>query len=230
MSVLSEASRFRRLAAGLGLILGPAVLIAVELVHPQGDSDAAQMYAIVSANTDQWYLAHALALVSIALAVPAVLGLMHLLKTSQPAWGHVGAALAFLGLVPLAAAVGMELVVWQATSADAAAMIALIDRVNDSAGTLIVFAAALLFPIGWIALAGGLYRARILPAWQPALIGLGIVGVFAGDLAYTKWLSVAGALLFFIGAAPLGWRLLTQSDEEWETGRVAPTAEVVPTA
>lgn len=230
MSVLSEAPRFRRLLAGIGLVLGPAVLIAVELVHPQGDSDAAQMYEVVSANADQWYLAHALALVSLALAVPAVLGLMHLLKPSQPAWGHAGAALAFLGLVPLAAAVGTEFVIWQATSADSAPMIALIDRFTNSTGTMIVFVAALLFPLGWVALAIGLFRARLLPAWQPVLIGLGIVGVFAGDLAYTKWLSVAGALLFFIGATPLGWRLLTQSDEEWETGSAPVGGQAVTTA
>ena len=106
MSFLTSAPGFRRLLAGIGLTLGAALLVVVELIHPEKSSDAAQTYATVSANGDQWYLAHALALVAAALAIPAVLGLMHVLKTSRPAWGHAGAALAFLGLIPLAAVFG----------------------------------------------------------------------------------------------------------------------------
>lgn len=229
MSVLSDPRRFRRLLAGLGLTLGSALLVVVELIHPENDSDAAQLYASVSQNGRQWYLAHALALVALALAVPAVLGLMHMLKGSRPGWGHVGAAITFLGMMPLAAIIGTEFVVWQTTAGESGAMIALLDRFNDSPGIVLLYVLALLFPIGWVALAAGLYLARAVPAWQPALLGGGMVILFAGDAAFVKWLTIVGAIVFFLGAAPIGWRLLTESDEEWEAAgpaeyRAVPTA------
>lgn len=230
MAFLSDAPRFRRLLAGAALVIGPALVVALELIHPEPDSNAAQMYAIVSENANRWYLAHAIALVALAAAIPAVLGLMHVLKSSRPAWGHAGAALTFLGLLPLAALVGMEFVIWQATAGDSAAMVSLIDRLNDSPGIALIWVLSLLFPIGWIALAIGLYLAREVPAWQPAAIGVGIAGVFAGDAAYAKWLAVAASIVFFAGAASVGWRLLTQSDEEWERGEAPGAARAVPTA
>jgi len=48
---------------------------------------------------DAWYVAQLIGLVSIVLAVPAVLGLMHMLREREVAWGHIGGGLAMLGLL-----------------------------------------------------------------------------------------------------------------------------------
>jgi hypothetical protein len=230
MSVLSDPRRFRRLLAGLGLTLGPALFVLVELIHPTPDSNAVETYNTVSGNSDQWYLAHAIALVSIALAVPGVLGLMHLLKTTRPGWGHAGTAITLLGLVPLTAIVGMEFIIWKAGHLEQTAGAGLIDAVNDSPGITVVWVLALLFPLGWVTLAVGLYLARTVATWQAALVAVGIVAAFVGDIAYMKWLSIAGAIVFFLGLAPIGYRLLTQTDEEWETGSAVGEFRAVPTA
>ena len=51
------------------------------------------------------------------LMVPAVLGLMHMLRERQVAFGHVGGGLAMLGLLAFTGIVAMELVMWQMAAA-----------------------------------------------------------------------------------------------------------------
>ena len=84
MSKLSDPRSFRRTLAGLGMTVAPVLLVATELVHPEAKSDAAGYLAVAVDNAGRWYLAHALALVALAAAVPAVLGLMHLLRPRGP--------------------------------------------------------------------------------------------------------------------------------------------------
>ena len=211
------------------MTVAPVLLVATELVHPEAKSDAAGYLAVAVDNAGRWYLAHALALVALAAAVPAVLGLMHLLRPTRAAgWGHAGAVLAFLGLVPLAAVVGTEFVVWQMTGVDSPAMVTLLDRMMESPGFFVVIAFAVLFPIGWLVLGVGLFLARVVPTWQAALIGLSLPVLFAGDLAYVKPITVIGAIGFLAGLAPLGWRILQQSDDDWETASVSVAARPVP--
>lgn len=225
---LSDSRSFRRTLAGTGMILAPALLVLTEIVHPEPKSDAAEHFSVVVANAQRWYLAHALALLSLAVAVPAVLGLMHLLRPVRPAWGHAGATLAFLGLVPLAALIGIEFLVWQMTAIDSPAMVELIDTANGSAGIVLLFVFAQLFPIAWFVFGLGLYLGRVVPTWQAALIALSVPVVFVGDIAYVKFVTIIGAVAFLVGLAPLGWRLLTQTDDEWESARLEGEARPAP--
>ena len=55
--------------------------------------------ATIADNLDAWYVAHLLALISIALTVPVILGLMHMLREREVAFGHLGGDLAMLGLL-----------------------------------------------------------------------------------------------------------------------------------
>ena len=230
MSYLTNPRSFRRTTAGAALVVGPLLLLATEIIHPEPKSDAADFLAIATANANRWYLAHAVALVAIAAAIPGILGLMHLLKSARPVWGHVAAAVALLGLVPLCALVGTEFVVWQMTAIDSPAMVQLVERVNESGGVAIVYLSALLFPLGFALFGVGLYLARAVPAWQAALLGISMPLVFAGDLAYVKPLTVVGAALFALGAVPLGWQILNQTDDAWELGTVRETYRPVTAA
>jgi len=230
MSYLADPRSFRRTTAGAALIISPLLLLATETIHPEPKSDPADLFAVATANADRWYLAHALALVAIAAAIPAILGLMHLLRASRPVWGHVAAALAFLGLVPLCAIVGTEFVLWQMTALDSPTMVQLVERLNESGGVAIVFLSALLFPLGFGLFGVGLYLARVVPAWQAALLGISLPLVFVGDLAYVKPLTVVGAAMFALGAVPLGWQILNQTDDEWEVGSARETYRPVTAA
>lgn len=220
-----DARSFRRTLAGACLILGPALLVAVELIHPEGDSDAADMLANIASSTTSQYWAHAIALIVVVLLIPAVLGVVHMTRTSRGILAHAGGALALIGLVGLAALIGTEFVLWQAAkNPDTAAMAALIDQIYKSDGFIPLYLAALALPLGFLLLGVALYLTRTAPTWAAALFGVSPAVQFANELAVgPKWINVAAAVALLLGAGTIGSRLLTETDEEWEAMPVAAT-------
>ena len=88
------------------MVVAPLVLLVAMVIHPASDMNEATQVATIQDNLDAWYVAHLLALISIAVMVPAVLGLMHMLREREVAFGHVGGGLAMLGLLAFAGIVG----------------------------------------------------------------------------------------------------------------------------
>src|SRR5918999_1602994 len=100
-------------------------------------TDEGAQLAVIADNLDAWFVAHLLVLISLALAVPAVLGLMHMLREREVAYGHVGGGLGLLGLLAITGIVAIDgFVGWQAGAAGAgnAEMTALFERLYDTAG------------------------------------------------------------------------------------------------
>lgn len=220
-----ETRSFQRLLVGTCLILSPAVLVVVELLHPLQDDDAAGLLANVAQSTTAQYWAHALALVSIALAIPAVLGLVHMARAGRPVLAHAGGILAIVGLVAFSAIVGTEFVVWQAAkNPDTAAMTVLIDQTLESSGFVPLYLAGLAFPLGFLVLGIALLLTRTAPAWSSAALGVAPAVMIVNELAIgPKWLTVASAVVFLLGTGWIGRRLLTESDEAWEAVPVTAT-------
>lgn len=220
MARLSDPRGFRKIVAGVCMIAAPALLVAAELIHPKEDSNEAKWLAEVSANTGRQYWAHLLSMLALALLIPAILGVMHMLKARRPALGHVGAGLALLGIVSLATIVGSELVVWQAAKApqaDTAAMTALLDRTYNSGGIAVIYVLLLAFPAGVLVLGIGLYLARAAAAWQAVLVAVPVPVGLISEIAYgPKIIPIVTNILVLIGLGSIGWRVLTESDEEWE--------------
>lgn len=221
---LSNPSSFRRQVAGAAMIVMPPVFVLAELLHARLQTDPAKQLAAVADNTGRWYAAHALILVALALTVPAFLGLVHLLGRGRAALGHLSLVAFVAGLVPLAAIVGMELVLWQMAQpgANRDEMVALAERINENAGIVPVFLAALLFPLAWLLAGIGLYRARTVPAWTAVLIAVSQPIGFAGELAGgPKPLAVLAQIVFALGLVPVGLRVLRQPDADWEPERLS---------
>jgi hypothetical protein len=200
------------------MILGPATLVVVEALHPKGDSEAAGLLANVTGSTTSQYWAHALALVTVVLLLPAVLGLVHLTRPGRMLLAHVGGALAVIGLVALAALVGTEFVLWQAAkNPDTAAMTTLVDQTLQSSGFIPLYVAFLGVPIGFVILAAVLFLTRTAPAWTAVAIGIAPVIQFANEFAVgPKWINIAAAALILLGLGTIGSQLLTETDEDWE--------------
>jgi hypothetical protein len=219
MTHLSDAHHFRKMVAGICMVLAPLVLLVGEIVHPEADTDEAAQLAIVADNLDQWYLAHLLMLVAIALAVPAILGLMHMLREREVAWGHMGGGLAILGLLAFTGIVMADgFVQWQAAAeGDQAQMAALFDRLNETAGVVIPFVVvAFGFMLGLACLAVGLYRARAVQSWMSAFLVIAAVLFTIAFVAASTFLGIIGAAFFFVGLGSIGRMVLTESDEDWE--------------
>src|ERR671910_3128263 len=137
---LSDAHHSRKMVAGACMVVAPFVLLVAMVIHPASDMDEATQVATIADNLDAWYVAHLLAFVSIVLVVPAVLGLMHMLRERQGALGHVGGGLALPGLLAFTGLVALGLVLWQMAGAgNTAETVALLKRLNETAGIVIPF-------------------------------------------------------------------------------------------
>src|SRR5215218_6407680 len=134
---LSDAHHSRKMVAGACMVVAPILLLAAMVIHPASDMDEATQVATIADNLDAWYAAHLIVLVSIVLTVPALLGLMHMLRERQVTLGHVGGGLAMLGLLAFVGIVAMELVLWQLVGdGDPAAAVSLLNALNESARIL----------------------------------------------------------------------------------------------
>ncbi len=191
-----------------------------KLSDPRGFRKTVAGVCMIAAPADRQYWAHVLGLFALALAIPAILGAMHMLKARRPALGHVGAGLALFGVVSLAAIVGTEFVVWQAAKApatDTAAMTSLIGRIIDSPGMILLYLLALALPLGLLVLGIGLYLARAAAAWEAALVAIPFAVGIVSEIAYgPRIIPMVTSILFLIGLGSIGRRVLTESDEEWE--------------
>jgi hypothetical protein len=215
---LSDAHHSRKILAGACMVVAPIFLLVATVIHPASDMDEATQVATIADNLDAWYAAHLLALFAIVVMVPALLGLMHMLRERQVTLGHVGGGLAMLGLLAFVGIVAMELVMWQMVGGgDIGEAVALLERLNESAGILIPFAVVSFgFAIGMALLAVGLYRARAVQSWMAVCVGVGSILFGFGVATAMNWLAIVAAAFLVIGLGSIGRMVLRESDEAWE--------------
>ena len=215
---LGNTTSFQRMVGGVAMIVAPIVFVIAELLHGHFERDAAKQLDVIAQNTDRWYAAHILVLAGLMLALPAFVGLAHLVRQGRPALANLGQVLLVPGTIALAALVGMELVAWQMAQSgvDRAEMVLLWENTAENAGIAPLVLAAVLFPVAWLLLGLALFLARLAPTWIAALVGLAQLVGFVGELSGgPKWLAVAAQVAFAIGLIPLGIRVLKQQDADW---------------
>jgi hypothetical protein len=215
---LSDAHHFRKLIAGACMVVAPLVLLVAMVIHPASDTNEATQVATIADNLDAWYVAHLLAFISIGLMVPAVLGLMHMLREREVASGHLGGGLAMVGLLAFAGIVGMEMAMWQMVAGGSTReAVGLLERLNDATGIVIPFLLVSFgFSLGLACLAYGLLRARFVQSWMAIFVAVGaIVFGFAIGTAM-NWLAIVGAAFLVVGLGAIGRMVLRETDEAWE--------------
>jgi len=215
---LSDAHHFRKLIAGACMVVAPLVLLVAMVIHPASDTDEATQVATIADNLDAWYVAHLLAFISIGLMVPVVLGLMHMLREREVAFGHLGGGLAMVGLLAFAGIVGMEMAMWQMVAGGSTReAVGLLERLNDTTGIVVPFLLVSFgFSLGLACLAYGLLRARFVQSWMAIFVAVGaIVFGFAIGTAM-NWLAIVGAAFLVVGLGAIGRMVLRETDEAWE--------------
>ena len=231
-----DADNFRRTVAGLCLIAAPLAMLASEvslhLVSPENPLDTGRQLAIIAENPGTWQLAVLLGLLAAILFVPAVLGMIHLLRGRGVVLGHIGGGLALIGALgyaghqALLSAFGEVAKAGPALGLDLGLMVKITERMEDSiVGAIIVLLMWLLgLLLGLILLSVGLYRARFVPIWVVACPTLAFASAF---LPVTSDLSKFASVGFLvIGLGTIGLKVLALSDREWEKGH-APLASKV---
>jgi hypothetical protein len=215
---LSDAHHFRKLVAGACMVVAPVILLVAMVIHPASDMNEATQVATIADNLDAWYVAHLLVLISIALTVPVVLGLMHMLREREVAFGHAGGGLAVLGLLAFVGIVGMELVMWQMVAGGSTReAVALLERLNETTGIVIPFVAMSFgFALGMACLAIGLYRARAVQSWMAISVATGAILLGVAFGAALNWLAIVAAAFLVVGLGAIGRMVLRETDEAWE--------------
>jgi hypothetical protein len=208
------------MVAGVCMVFAPLLLLVGMVIHPEMKTDEGAQLAVIADNLDAWFVAHLLVLISLALAVPAVLGLMHMLREREVAYGHVGGGLGLLGLLAITGIVAIDgFVGWQAGAAGAgnAEMTALFERLYDTAGVVIpFFVVSFAFTLGMLVLAMGLYRARAVQSWMALLVAIALVLLAVAGPVGSEALSIVGAAFLLVGLGSIGRMVMTEPDEDWE--------------
>jgi len=216
---LSDPRRFGKAAAGTGMVLAPLLFLASAIVSPRLDSSEADQLAVVAGHMDRWFVSNLLGLVGLVLLVPAILGLMHMLRERQAALGHVGAAVSLIGVLLAVGATAIGFVIWQmaAAGADRAEMVALFQRLTDTAGTFVPFyLGGLGLTVGIVVLCAGLVLARAVH-WSIALaLAAGVVLIGVGYAAFSVPVLIVGSAFMLVGMGSIGRLVLTEPQEDWE--------------
>lgn len=216
---LSDAHHLRKTVAGVCMILAPVMFLAASIVAPSSHNDAASILRATGAHADRFYISTLLIVAGAMLLLPAVLGLMHMLRERRVAYGHVGGSLALIGNLVLMLLAGVQLMQWQMVrgGADRAEMVSLYHRFTHTAGSEVFLFLALALTIGLVVLALGLGRARVVHWSAAAALAVGAivlqVAFFVGNT--TAWYVVAAAILL-VALSTIGRMVLLETDEEWE--------------
>jgi hypothetical protein len=218
METLSNPHHFRKILAGLAMVLAPLVLLVGTILHPSVPADAAGEIGAVASGPGRWTAAHLLLLCSVVIGLPAVLGLMHMLRERRAAFGHLGGALALMGLLAFVGVLAIELVLGQmAGMGSRPAMIALLTRIDSAAAITAPFLfGTFLFGLGMVVLGLGVYEARVAKWWQALAVAVaGVALVISVPMASTA-LAIGGAVILLVGQGSIGMTVLGESDADWE--------------
>src|SRR5215210_5087442 len=103
----ANASGYRRMACGLCLLIGPAMLLIASIVDPGsggGDDDKAYLQALKD-DPDMAQLSTALWIYGFALVAIGIIGVVHVIRGRGVVLANLGGTLAIFGLIMFVALV-----------------------------------------------------------------------------------------------------------------------------
>jgi hypothetical protein len=217
---------YRRLTAA-ALVLGPALFLADNLLHPKEvarHNEREQITAIADHYT-RWQLAHALGFLAIIALAAAVLGLAFLVRRRQPLLGLLAGALTTAGLLGLAAAITIDgyswAVVGEASSKPGvgeAAAASVLHEVQGSTWSLLYYLTPVAFIGGLLALCAGLVRQRATPVWAGGLLALAALVVGTETTIVSNAYFIFGAGILFAGGLAVANSVWRMTDDEFARG------------
>jgi hypothetical protein len=220
MLSLSQPNTFRRRLAGVALIGTTVTLLASELFGPRGTGDNAELLDAVAADQTGYVVSTLLVLVSTILLIPAVMGVLHLVRDRAPVIGHVAGAFGILGALGHAVVVCYGLFVAEmADGGSRSEMVSLLDRL-DGGLAAVVFPLILSFALAILLMGIALYRARVAPRWV-MLAAIAAVVVELGAPGGTLAAALIKQALVVVAFGAVGVGVLRMTDEEWRAGGAA---------
>lgn len=215
---ISEREHLRKQVGGVALIATPLLGLIAAIAAPRLDSDEGTWLENIADATGRASFATIVNALSIATAVFAVLALAHLLRERQTAFGQVGGALALVGMVFTAMFLGMEAMTNEVAQSGIDPRLAS-ELVKDTATNpvaVVAWAGSVIFAVGLVVLAIGLFRAEAASVYTTVGLGLFAIGMVVAYAAFSSPLLVASFAVLTVALVPLGWQVLRETDEAWE--------------
>ncbi len=236
MIKINDANNFRRTLAGVCLILAPLAFGGSDVIRLSiegGAEEGAEQLAAIAASPGLWQVAAILGMAGVILFVPAILGLMHLLRERSTVLSHIGGGLALIGFLGWAAHNTRYYGFMGAASTseiERSEMVRFIGHWQTSLDTIVNVLMFLVGSLlGMLLLSIGLYRARVTHRWA-ALFLLGSVLYIVNSFTPAPESMLAVGVLhapIALGLGGTGLTVLAMSDADWGKVRVAP-AEAAP--
>jgi hypothetical protein len=215
----SDSQHLRKMVAGACMLLAPLLFLVAFVVSPELETKAGAALSTAADNVDRFYIANLLATIGLMLVVPAVLGLMHMLRERRPAYSGLGGSLTLIGVFASMVGQGVAFVMWEMArnGADSAANTAVIHGVINDAGTVLpIYVLGYVGALGVVVLAAGLYLARVVDWWMALFFAAGIVCINVAFPAGLLALAIVGSALTLVGLGSMGLMVLRESDADWE--------------
>jgi hypothetical protein len=214
----SDSHHFRKMVAGVCMVVGPLFALASFVVSPALHTGARAQLNSVAAHQDRFLLSELFGLVAVALVIVATLGLMHMLRERGVTYGHVGGGLALIGLVLAMASVGATAVMWQMVKDGVQASdVSAVHGFTHATGTMIpMLVLPLLSAVGYVVLAAGLWRVRAIDWWMAMFIAVGAVAINVSGPVASVAVGIAGSAIFLVGLGTIGTIVLRETDADWE--------------
>jgi hypothetical protein len=173
---------------------------------------------MIGANPTRFLISSLLDLLWLVLLIPAVLGLLHLLRARSALLGHIGYGFVLAGAVGAAAYRGVNLAQLQVAQSalDQGEVLAAFGQA--SLGSIVVMLiSAIGLIVGYALLAVGLWRTPAAPRGASALIvAFLVVDIFGLAAAGgNKGVLLVAHTLLLVGLGWIGVRILAMSDAQW---------------
>ena len=214
-----DARRYR-LATAAALVIGPALFLLDNLIHPEEleRGKEAEQLAAIAADPDRWQIAHLIGFLGALAICAAILGLAYVVRRTQPSLGLWAGAAGLVGMMGFAFAFALDGYTWGVLGevsgrpdSDPATIEAAFGEVQESGWSLPYYALAVIgFVGGMLALSWGLVHGRWVSPAAAALLALGALAVaIEGAIPSNAYFIASSALLLAGGAAVARelWRL-----------------------
>ena len=219
MTMHSASHGRRKTVAGIGMVLAPLFFLGSAIVSPALHSDEGAQIASIASDMDRWFASSLLGLFSLIALVPAILGLMHMLRERENTLGDVGGGFGLVGAMFAMGGTAISMVMWQMASggADRGEMVSLLTRLHDTAGVSVpFFFGAFALAVGLVLLAAGLMRAHAAHWTSAGSLAVGAVLFVVASATFTTGLMIVAAAFATVGLVPIGLRVLDEPVEDWE--------------
>jgi hypothetical protein len=212
-----DTANFRRTLVGICLIIQPLLNLISVAISPQQSTDTSKQLAMIGAHPTRFLISSLLDLLWLLLLIPAVFGLLHLLRARGALLGHIGGGFALAGAVGAAAYRGVNLAQLQVVESrlnQGQVLTAFGQPSLGSVAVMLMSATGLI--VGYALLAVGLWRTRAAPRGASGLIVAFLVVDIVGLAAVgNKGVLLVAHTLLLVGLGWIGVRILAMSDAQW---------------